>query len=72
MKKRFLIITICLIGITSCICNIKYQLRIENLIKEKENLISEIQEKDQLIEDYQDGISQIEFVDECYIGEYYE
>ena len=40
--------------------------------KEKENLISEIQEKDQLIEDYQDGISQIEFVDECYIGEYYE
>ena len=67
--KRFLLITVCLIGIISSICNIKYQLRIEELIRQKEQLMLEIKEKDQLIEDYQFGISQMEFFDECYIGE---
>ena len=51
------------------ICNIKYQLRIEELIEEKHELLTEIKEKNQLIEDYEFGISQIEFFDECYIGE---
>ena len=69
MKKDFLLITVCLIGIISSICNIKYQLRIEELIRQKEQLMLEIKEKDQLIEDYQFGISQIEIFDECYIGE---
>lgn len=67
--KRFLLITVCLIGIISSICNIKYQLRIEELIRQKEQLMLEIKEKDQLIEDYQFGISQMEFVDECFLGE---
>lgn len=67
--KRFLLIIVCLIGLISSIYNIKYQLRIEELIKEKEQLILEIKEKDQLIEDYQFGINQIQIFDECYIGE---
>lgn len=67
--KRFLITIFLLIGITSIYANIKYQLRIENLIIEREELILEIKEKDQLIEDYQFGISQIQIFDECYIGE---
>lgn len=50
--KRFLITIFLLIGITSIYANIKYQLRIENLIIEREELILEIKEKDQLIEDY--------------------
>ena len=60
--KRYFIIIYVLIGITSIFWNIKYQLRIEQLLLQ-------IQEKDQLIKDYQFGISQIEFFDECYIGE---
>ena len=36
--KRFLLIIVCLIGLVSSIYNIKYQLRIEELIKEKEQL----------------------------------
>ena len=67
--KRFLLITVCLIGMATAICNIKYQLRIEELIEEKHELLTEIKEKDQLIEDYQFGISQIQIFDECYIGE---
>ena len=67
--KRFLLITVCLIGMATAICNIKYQLRIKELIKEKYELLTEIKEKNQLIEDYEFGISQIEFFDECYIGE---
>lgn len=67
--KRFLLITVCLIGLVSSIYNMKYQLRIEELIKEKEQLVLEIKEKNQLIEDYQFGISQMEIFDECYIGE---
>lgn len=67
--KRFLLITVCLIGMATAICNIKYQLRIEELIEEKHELLTEIKEKNQLIEDYEFGISQIEFFDECYIGE---
>ena len=64
--KRFLLIIVCLIGLVSSIYNIKYQLRIEELIKEKEQLILEIKEKDRLIEDYQFGINQIQIFDECY------
>lgn len=67
--KKFLITIFLLIGITFIYANIKYQLRIENLIIEREELILEIKEKDQLIEDYQFGISQIQIFDECYIGE---
>lgn len=67
--KRFLLITVYLIGITSIYKNIKYQLRIEKLIKEREQLILEIKEKKQLIEDYEFGISQMQIIDECYIGE---
>lgn len=67
--KRFLLIIVCLIGLVSSIYNIKYQLRIKELIKEKEQLILEIKEKKQLIEDYQFGINQIQIFDECYIGE---
>lgn len=67
--KKFLITIFLLIGITSIYANIKYQLRIENLIIEREELILEIKEKNQLIEDYQFGISQIQIFDECYIGE---
>ena len=43
--KRFLLIIVCLIGLVSSICNIKYQLRIEELIKEKGQLILEIKKK---------------------------
>ena len=67
--KRFLLITICLIGVATAICNIKYQLRIKKLIEQKHELLTEIKEKNQLIENYEFGISQIEFFDECYIGE---
>lgn len=67
--KKFLLTIFLLIGITAIYKNIKYQLRIEQLIKQKEELILEIQEKEQLIEDYKFGISQIEFFDECYLGE---
>lgn len=68
MKRYFTLIFI-LIGITSVFWNVKYQLRIEKLLIEKSELITEIKEKDQLIEDYQFGISQMQIIDECYIGE---
>lgn len=60
--KRYFIIIYVLIGITSIFWNIKYQLRIEQLLLQ-------IQEKDQLIEDYQYGINQLQIFDECFIGE---
>ena len=68
MKRYFTLILI-LIGITSVFWNVKYQLRIEKFLIEKSELITEIKEKDQLIEDYQFGISQMQIIDECYIGE---
>lgn len=68
MKRYFTLILI-LIGITSVFWNVEYQLRIEKLLIEKSELITEIKEKDQLIEDYQFGISQMQIIDECYIGE---
>lgn len=43
--KRFLLIIVWLIGLVSSIYNIKYQLRIEELIKEKEQLILEIKKR---------------------------
>lgn len=77
--RRFLIIIFCMIwalAITSSIYNIRYEEETEQLrteiielrkqITEKDKIINE---KDELIKEYQYGISQIEFFDECYIGD---
>ena len=48
MKRCFITMFI-LIGITSVLWNVEYQLRVERLIKENEKMLLEIKEKDQLI-----------------------
>ena len=70
MKNFFIIFCIMwLLTIISCIFNIKFEQRINELKQENNKLILELQEKDQLIENYQYGINQIQFFDECFIGE---